>query len=279
MEKIKSGVEIDTALNQVIPQIARHTCQIFEEDMKKMKPYGSGVLAILHDKYFLLTASHVAEALMDDSKHLYIQVNKSSYINILGDIKLTEIDKSSGIDLAYVLLDDQMIPALKKPYKFIDISYFRKHNQMLDATHYCILGFPENNIRMVNGIQETGAEAFFTAPTNDKPYEYYKYNKELCHILEIKGKGIDVSTSRQSTVNMHFHGLSGCGLWFISYIPSPYTQEYHCEYSLIGIMTEYKKGKYFCLIGYKIHLILEAISKFEGLNFKEIPVRRRQNLH
>jgi len=242
--------------------------------MKTMRPYGSGVLAVLHDTFFLLSASHVAEGLMSDSKDLYIQVNEKGYMNILGDIKLTEIEKSNGIDLAYVKLDVQMVPILKKSYKFIDITFFRKHNQVLDATHYCVLGFPENNIRIKNGVQQTGAEAFFTAPTNEKPYEYYKYDKELCHILEMKGKGIDVGTSQETKANMHFHGISGCGLWFILYHQDLNTQEYYCQYKLIGIMTEYKKSKYFCLIGYKIHLLLDAISKFEGLKFGEIPVRQ-----
>ena len=39
-----------------------------------------------------------------------------------------------------------MLPKLLKPYKPITIDKFRKHNQMLDGLHYCVLGFPEKNI-------------------------------------------------------------------------------------------------------------------------------------
>lgn len=35
-------------------------------------------------------------------------------------------------------------------------------------------------------------------------------------------------------------------------------------------MTEFKNGKYFCLVANKIHLFIEAFKVIEGLKFNEI---------
>ena len=65
-------------------------------------------------------------------------------------------------------------------------------------------------------------------------------------------------------MNTHFHGLSGCGLWLM--MPNMSDNSY--DYRLVGIMTDYRKGKYYCLIGNKIHLLIEALSFFENMKFR-----------
>ncbi len=37
-------------------------------------------------------------------------------------------------------------------------------------------------------------------------------------------------------------------------------------------MTEYKQGKFFCLVANKIHLIIEAVKTIEQFKFKEAKV-------
>lgn len=269
--KTESNSETDKLVKDLIgSDLLRFTIQFFYKTENGLRPFGTGVLAFIHDIHFILTASHVADYLIEDSNQLFIRVDKKKYINVIGDVKYTDIDKSQGIDLAYIKIDSEMISPLSKPYKFLTIDKITKHNRMLDASNYCVLGFPETNIKFDNQILETGASFYLTSATNENPYKYYGYDKSDFILVDMKGKGIDIETGDKKKVNTHFYGISGCGLWFIDFNQDPKTNEYWLDYRLIGIMTEFKNGKYFCLVANKIHLSIEAFKVIEGLKFNEI---------
>lgn len=271
MIKSKSNDKIDKVVKDLIEtDLLRFTIQFFYKSEEGLRPFGSGVLAHIHSIHFILTASHVADYLTDEQNALFIRVDRQKYINVIGDIKYTDIDKSEGIDLAYIKVDKEMIAPLSKPYKFITIDKLSQHNNMLDAMNYCVLGFPEKNIKFENNTLETGASFFLTSASNEKPYNYYGFKKSDSFLVDMKGKGIDVKTGNKSKVNTHFYGISGCGLWYLNFNIDPSTHEYWADYRLIGIMTQFKKGKYFCLVGNKIHLFLEAFKVIEGFKFKEV---------
>lgn len=271
MIKTESNSGTDKLVTDLInSDLLRFTIQFFYKSENGLRPFGTGVLALIHDIHFILTASHVADYLIEESNQLFIRVDKEKYINVIGDIKYTDIDKSQGIDLAYIKIDKEMITPLSRPYKFLTIDKISKHNRMLDASNYCVLGFPENNIRFNNGKLDTGASFYLTSATNEKPYEFYGYNKSDFFLVEMKGKGIDIETGDKKKINTHFYGISGCGLWYMDFNQDPKTNEYWLDYRLIGIMTEFKKGKYFCLVANKIHLFIEAFKVIEGFKFNEI---------
>ncbi len=270
MIKTESNSETDKLVKNLIDSdLLRFTIQFFYKSENGLRPFGTGVLALIHDVHFILTASHVADYLTEDSNQLFIRVDKEKYINVIGDIKYTDIDKSQGIDLAYIKIDKEMITPLSRPYKFLTIDKISKHNRMLDASNYCVLGYPEKNIKFNNGKLDTGASFYLTNATNENPYDFYGYNKSDFFLVEMKGKGIDIETGDKKKINTHFYGISGCGLWYIDFNQDPQTNEYWLDYRLIGIMTEFRKGKYFCLVANKIHLFIEAFKVIEGFKFNE----------
>lgn len=274
MIKTSSNDETDKVVVDLIDNyLLRHTIQFFHKTADGLRPFGTGVLALVHDTHFVLTASHVADYLEKDENQLFFRVDKKGYINVLGEIKYTDIGLSKGVDLAYIKLDSQMIPHLMKPYKFLTIDKISKHSLRLDGMNYCVIGFPEKNIKFDEDSMETGASFYLTSATNDNPYEYYKLSKDDYFIVDMKGKGTDIKSGERTSVNTHFYGISGCGLWYIMYNLNPNTNEYWADYRLIGIMTEFKKGKYFCLIANRIHLIIEAFKVIEGFKFKEKPIK------
>ena len=59
-------------------------------------------------------------------------------------------------------------------------------------------------------------------------------------------------------------------LWYLDFNLDPLTNKYWGDYRLIGIMTEFKKGKYSCLIANKIHLFIDAFKTKEGFKFNEV---------
>lgn len=273
MQEHKYTEETDeTVLDILNSNILRHTIQFFQMGEKRLEPFGSGVFTKIHNEYFIITASHVADFFeKNPDKDLRIRVGKKLFINVIGDIKYTDIHKSNGVDLAYIKLDTQMIEPMLRPYIPIEISQIRSHHNLFHAMNYCVLGFPEKNISKKNEEFNTGASFYLTRPSNDKPYSYYKYDEKDYIIVDMQGKATDLKTNKKQKVNTHFHGISGCGLWLllIRKLENGKTQ---VDYKLIGIMTEYKNGKYFCLIANKIYLIIEALKVIEKYKFREIKI-------
>ena len=269
MKKEDVPRELDPYLDEIISEkLARYTCQLFEKSEKGLKPYGSGVLVVIYNIHFILTASHVVEIFSDPNKDLYIRIGHTKYINIIGQIKATRIERSQGVDLAYIKLDPKMVKPLSKPYYFLTIDRIRKHIKVIDAMHYCVLGFPEKNINKEVTFMDTGASAYFLNPSHERVYDFYGYNNRDWIILEMKGKGSNIRSGEKKKIDTHFYGLSGCGLWYLDYYFDKDTGKYDIDYRLIGIMTEFKKSKYFCLVGCKIHLIIEALEVIEKMVFK-----------
>ncbi len=269
MGKVKSDNEIDKILNGLMrDEIGPHSCQLFEQgDGKQMKPYASGVLALLGDKHYLLTASHVTENWSND--HQLFTRTPKGYVSIVGDLRETDIEKSNGLDLAYIKLDNQVIPAIEAGHKFLPISKFRKHSKLLDSTQYCVIGFPTINKKFVDGKLKTGASGYFLHPSSDKVYDHYGLNPNTHFVLEMKGKGTDLITGQIGKFKTGAHGLSGCGLWLT--LLNSNGDSFSADFRLVGIMTEFRKSKYHCLIGNRIDVILDALQKYEGLNLSPRP--------
>lgn len=266
--------ETDRMVNELITnRILRHTVQFLKKGKSRLEPFGSGVFAKIHDDYFILTASHVADFFeKNPNGDLRIRVNKKSFINVLGDIKYTDIDKSKGIDLAYIKLDKQMVEPLCKPYIPLKIDKIRSHHNLFQAMNYCVLGFPETNITKENEPFDTGASFYLTSASKDNRYQKYKYDKKDYIVVDMQGKGKDIKTNENSKINTHFYGMSGCGLWLLLFYKNPLTGKNEVDYRLVGVMTEFKNSKYFCLIANKIYLLIEALKVIEKHKFKEVKI-------
>lgn len=269
MEKVKGNSEIDAVLNKLMrEEIAPHTCQLFEQGSDgQMKPYASGVLAMLGGTHYLLTASHVTENWSND--HQLFTRTRKGYVSIVGDLRETDIEKSNGLDLAYIKLDANVVPAIEAGHKFLPISKFRKHSKLLDSTQYCVIGFPTINKKIVDGKLKTGASGYFLHPSADKVYEHYRLNPTTHFALEMKGKGTDLIIGEVGKFKTEHYGLSGCGLWLV--LLNSDGTSYTADFRLVGIMTEFKKGKYHCLIGNRIDVILDALQRYEGLSLSPRP--------
>ena len=275
MNENKYTEETDRMVSDLITnRILRHTLQFFVRGEKRLKPFGSGVFAKIHNDYFILTASHIADFFeKNPDEDLQIRVGEKLFINVLGDIKYTDIEKSEGVDMAYIKLDKQLIEPLAKPYKPLEIDKVRNHHNLFYAMNYCVLGYPEKNITKEKETFNTGASYFLTSASKDNRYQNYKYDKKDYIIVDMAGKGIDIETNEETKVDTRFYGISGCGLWLLLFYKNPITGKDEVDYRLVGIMTEFKKSKYFCLIANKIILLIEALKVIEKYKFREIEVQ------
>ena len=218
MEKTKSNPQTDKLVTDLVDnQLMRFSVQLFYKTSEGLRPYGSGVLAFIHDTHFIFTASHVCEYLEKEENHLYIQIGKSKFINVIGEIKSSVIDESRGVDLAYIKIDSGVVKSLHGHYNYVTTDKISHHKERLDAANYSVIGFPENNIKFKDKIMETGSSFYLTSASNDKPYKHYKLNEEDFFIVNMEGKGTDLETGEKTKINSHFHGISGGGLWYIKF--------------------------------------------------------------
>jgi hypothetical protein len=267
MERVATNEDIDAELRRLTSEvIGPCTSQIFENKDNEMQPYASGVLAQLGGNYYILTASHVTEDWSDDHP-LYLKIH-GGYISIVGIVRETDIEKSDNIDLAYIKLEDAVVEELKKGNKFITIDKFTLHLKFLDTMQYCIFGYPVVNQKREEGVLKTSGMAYYVQGSKPIVLDYYKLNPKTHFALDFKGKGVDIKSGEKIKFKGVHYGLSGCGLWLIKM--NKVDAVYKGDVRLIGIMTEFKRDKYDCLIGNHIDIILEAQKKFEGLKYKEI---------
>lgn len=166
-----------------------------------------------------------------------------------------------------------MIEPLSKPYIPVEIDKIRSHHNVFHAMNYCVLGFPETNVTKEDEPLDTGASFYLTSASNDNRYKKYNYDKKDYIIVNMEGKGTDIKTREKTKVNTHFYGISGCGLWLLLFYKNPKTGKDEVDYRLVGIMTEFKNSKYFCLIANKIYLLIEALKVIEKHKFKEVKIQ------
>lgn len=264
MEKIKYNENVDKVIDKLTgSKILRHTCQLLKKnDNGKLAPHASGVFVKIGGIHFLLTASHVVEDWSDEN-HLFIRIGLDKYVPLAGGVRETDIDKSQQVDVAYIRINERIIEVLEKLYLFLPISKIRDHKRVLNATQYCIMGYPEKSKKEHKGRVESFAQAFYVYPSKGNVYEHYKFNPVNFYLFEMKGKGFDIKTGNKKKIDTHFYGMSGCGLWLI--LLNSNGTSYSVDYRLIGIMSEFRKGKYFSMIGVKIAIILQALQRFEGI--------------
>lgn len=267
--------EIDELINKMTGEkILRHTCQLLTKDKNgKLKAHGSGVFIVVGGIHFLLTASHVTENWSDENQ-LYIRIGKSKYVSLIGELRETDLEKDEKVDLAYIKIDEIILADLQRPYIFLPVSKMRDHKKLVEATNYCVMGYPEKSIANIDEKIEPVAQAYYVGPSSQKVYEHYKFDPDIFYMFEMKGKGKNIKTGENTKTGTHFYGISGCGVWLM--IIDMSGEKPYIDYRLIGIMTEFRNGKFFTLIGIKISLVLDGIISMEKikLRYKQLNINK-----
>lgn len=239
-------------------RIFKHTCQLLvKEGLYKFSPWGSGVLVYINNDYCIFTAAHVTEK-VDELNLLYILTFKG-IIPIVGELRETDLTHDKNIDVAFIRLEKGLAETLKQSYEFLPQNKIELNHKAEDTTQYLTLGFPEKNIKIDKEchIIKTGSTTLLHKLMKDKVYEKYKLDKSLHLIVDYAGKGYDMVTGVKKTIIRKPHGMSGCGLWYISINSTG--DDYSLDYSLIAIMTEYREKPFDSLIGVKVDVIIDGI--------------------
>ncbi|GAA4339495.1 hypothetical protein [Flaviaesturariibacter amylovorans] len=238
-----------------------HTVQFLEEGGPYgMKPVGTGVFVQILSRYFIFTASHVSE--VATSKNLYIN-SGGKFILVQGYVRETDLEKYKYLDLSYIILEDGVGELLLNSYVPLQLSKIAAGHHLQETIGYVVLGYPEKNIRVEGSTVYAGSTTMLLAGAKQKVYDYYNFDRTVHLVLNYSGKATSLETGEKTKANSSPYGISGCGLWTIS--PMQSGDKLVCDYHLIGIMIQYRQGKYQILLGNRIELMMNAIQQFEGL--------------
>lgn len=265
MEKLYFNSELDKAIENLTGTfIHKHTCQLWNKENKSYRPYGSGVLLETKQAKYIITAAHVTNSIPNNS-NLYIQIGDGMFFPISGDLFETDLSKSK-IDLCIIRLTQEFYNKLPDSYLFLPITKIRDHKKLLNAAQYCVMGYPEKSIVKTEKGKGTVAQAFYLKPANDKVFSYYNFNPSSFLILEMSGKGKNIKTDEKEKTESHLYGMSGGGIWLM--IITKIGKEYKTDYRLIGIATEFKKSKYYVIIGVRINHLLSGLYHLGEVSIK-----------
>lgn len=261
MERIEFTEELNIEItSQVDKFISKTTCQLFISGGKyRFKAFGTGVFIKLSQDYFLITASHVAEEMMNG---IYIFTKVKKFILLSGEAQITNYEKEPKIDVAYIKLEKPLAEYLIKEFEFLNHEDIEVGHIPINATQYLVFGYPAKNISVRGNKISTKASLFLLQPAKDNVYEYYKFYKNLFYALEFKGRGLSLRTGNKSKKLGSQAGLSGGGLWLM-YVDQE-ESKFVLTCKLIGLMTDERAGKFHCLIGNKIESLISGIAQLEN---------------
>lgn len=237
-------------------RLLKHTCGICIRGVnQKYKLYGSGVFVKRGDNFLLITASHVLNN-QNDPLDFFVDT-KNGFIEIIGEMYRTDLDKMNKYDVGFINLDKRIIPYLAPYYTFLDFTLIIQQHSVSKNFNYVAFGYPENNRKAVNEEINYSALYYLLPLSKDRVYKYYGFDEKDFMIFDFKGKAINEDGDKIK-INEPT-GISGCGLWVIGKTEDE--KNVNLFYFLVGLMTEYRKGKYYVLIANKMNAMLKKIEE------------------
>lgn len=256
MERMDKPIDFDSIAFQLGNEIHKHTIQLLIEGGKYgFRPWGTGVLVSVGDKYLVFTASHVTSP-KAKIENLYTIFNGKP-IHISGRFRETDLEKDRYTDLAYVTLHDKFGELLSKEYTFLPVSKVNIAHEQVPTIQYIVFGYPAENIKedTTSHIVQTGSQAFLTSIVDEDIYANMGLEKEAHFIMHFDKKGIAEGTNEIVDISDP-HGISGCGLWFIKATDTAGKIEY--DYELIGIT---KGGTTYQIVATNIRILMDGLYK------------------
>lgn len=271
MEQKTLENKVDSIIKEkIVGRVLSHTCQLFRKGGKYgHMPHGTGVCVHISGRYFIITASHVADDFEEDT-NIYVK-GDGKFIPITGNLRQTDIDKDKQIDLSYIILDEEIIEPLKFNHDFLTLNKIRGNHKLINATQYMVLGFPERNIKEIENVVSTGASFYLLRPSQTKVYSFHKFNESKIISLDFSGKGINMLSGEKAGKRPDPYGISGCGLWFLDIIRIG--EDIEVNYYLIGIVLAGTKNKYQVLWANRIEILIHSMNTFGDINIKSIVLK------
>jgi hypothetical protein len=241
--------------------IHRSTCQFFLNKNGEPKARGTGVCLLIFNRYFVLTAAHVAE---DYEGPLYIKCANGLLAfdhNIISNkVNLRDDDR---IDFAILELPEKTVKQLAGYYQFIESNQLGINHTLELTPHYVAYGYPASQTRIIRGTNSIEDQASFiaVAPCATTDYSRFGCNPSNNIIVKYPQKRmVSMDTEKRGT-GPSPHGMSGGGLWFV-----PETVDGNSKLELlVGILIEWPIKDRTKLIATRVDVFTEVFRLVYGI--------------
>lgn len=227
----------------IIPIICDHT----EGERRIAGTCGTGSLFEFDDKYFLVTASHLFDAVNEVKEWIGIPVaQKNSDIYTLNNCVLSRPDTAEErekYDIAILCLDNSVARKLKRNYNFLT---YANVDRMRSNEWFYVSGFPFTFSKLFAATnQVVGIPFRFMSHHKSPSEEDLQWYDPAVHIL------VEYSdTYYESGINpipiaspSNLDGISGCSIWNYEDDPKGIWAPQNCL-KVVGIQTRVRRGSY-----------------------------------
>ena len=240
---------VDAFMNERLEELARdhiapYSCQLYVKKNGELTAHASGVFLILNDSVYLLTALHVIDKFTEKNP-LFVMIGEEPFAL---DGTVMGIRGEGKIDMGYIRLEERQVLTIALRYQFLPIERILYPSGYFEEEGCCVFGYPTQLKKPVS---------YFSREHAAKVYDYYGLNQHEHYVIELLGKATNIKTHVREKVKVPHYGLSGCGLW--QTVMTQKGNQIQSTAYLIGIMTEFRTGKYVCLIGNRVHIFLQVL--------------------
>lgn len=235
-------------------------CPIFlDRNEDVVEQVGSGVLVLVSDTVFLLTAAHVVD--WSSQGALCIPSN-AGIVPIEGSVVSIETKRGVArskdkIDLAYYKLTKSLASNLHQSLWPIERNYLWLTDNTLDDDVYTFSGFPVNKSKSKEETVSTELFSYSGHAAIDEKYENLGYDKDTNIVIDYRIK-TSVSPGGVKINPPHPRGISGGGVFRWPKDVGHRSQE--LRRSLVGIAHTYLK-QHNCLVGTRLDLYYRLIEQ------------------
>jgi hypothetical protein len=227
----------------IIPIVCDHT----QDGKRTAGTCGTGSLFEFDGKYFLLTASHLFDAVNEVKDWIGIPVaQRNSEIYTLDKCVLSRPDTAQErekYDIAILRLDDSIAKEMKRSYKFLT---YANVDRVRYNEQFYVSGFPFTFSKLfVETNQVVGIPFRFMSRHKSPSQEDYRWFDPAVHILVEYSEtyyenGIN---PRPVAAPSDLEGISGCSIWNYEDDPKGIWAPETCL-KVVGIQTGVRRGSY-----------------------------------
>jgi len=242
--------------------LERHVIPVFRIDERENPDIvGTGILAMLNNKHYLITAAHVLDV-CDTGVFLLQSGYEGKPLSnnaIVSSKKFGESRLDDQVDIGFVrLTEDEMLKLGKD--NFLDLNHVSGPSMKIGETLFIALGYPiRDQVRdHKNHMIETPITMFTTGPAKAEAYKFIGVDEKSHIVLKYNRRHIKTRKSVGSPPD--FRGMSGGGVWPISVLHEP---EKENPPLFAGIVIERPDKYSSCLLVTRGIVIRYFVNKFD----------------
>jgi hypothetical protein len=241
--------EINSSMFELVPAVIA----LYKYGINSTVPYlvGSAVLITVCNKYFLMTAAHVLDDLVDET---ILTPVEDTFMPLVGDTYSSPLPTSGlrlddKIDAAVFLLRGEIPDTLKR--SALQLNHLDSSRSTSRIDYYLVAGFPHKSARIKNKSMTHELLQFVNIEVPIKRYTTLQYSPDSQILIEWHKRWID---KHKITSARSLPGVSGGGIWQIS------VDGNSIKYiKLVAIFTDYIRQKS-TLVGVRVKKHLELMS-------------------